>query len=163
MNSTPPPGGKEDLLELTGSIENIIYKNDDNGYTVCELAASDEDYVTLVGIMPFLAEGETIRALGRWELHASFGRQFKVEYYEKQLPSDEGAMLKYLSSGAIKGIGPVLARRIIDKFGEDAFEVIEHNPEWLADVDGITKRKAQKIAERFREAFGVRSDRKSVV
>ncbi len=157
MNATPIPNGKEDLLELTGSIENIIYQNEENGYTVCELAASDDDLVTMVGIMPFLGVGETVKALGRWELHASFGRQFKVEYYEKQLPSDEAAMLKYLSSGAIKGVGPVLAQRIIDQFGEDAFDVIENHPEWLADIDGITKKKAQKISERFRETFGVRS------
>ncbi len=157
MNATPLPPGKEDLLELTGSIENIIYQNDENGYTVCELAASDDDLVTVVGIMPFLGVGETVKALGRWELHASFGRQFKVEYYEKQLPSDEAAMLKYLASGAIKGVGPVLAQRIVDQFGEDAFDVIENHPEWLADIDGITKKKAQKISERFRETFGVRS------
>ncbi|MBQ4064508.1 MAG: ATP-dependent RecD-like DNA helicase [Clostridia bacterium] len=157
MNATPIPPGKEDLLELTGSIENIIYQNDETGYTVCELAASDDDLVTLVGIMPFMGIGETVKVLGRWELHASFGRQFKVEYYEKHLPSDEVAMLKYLSSGAIKGIGPVLAQRIIDKFGADAFDVIENNPEWLADVDGITRKKAQKLSERFRETFGVRS------
>ncbi len=157
MNATPYPAGKEDLLELSGSIETVIYQNEHNGYTVCELAASDDDLVTLVGIMPFLGEGETIRALGRWELHPSFGRQFKVEHYEKQLPSDEGAILKYLSSGAIKGIGPVLARRIVDTFGTDAFDVIENHPEWLADIDGITRKKAETLSERFREAFGVRS------
>ena len=116
----------------------------------------DDDLVTLVGIMPFLGEGETIRALGRWELHPSFGRQFKVEHYEKQLPSDEGAILKYLSSGAIKGIGPVLARRIVDTFGTDTFDVIENHPEWLADIDGITRKKAETLSERFREAFGVK-------
>jgi exodeoxyribonuclease V alpha subunit len=157
MTTTSTPHGKEDLLELTGSIENIIYQNEENGYTVCELAASDDDLVTMVGIMPFLGVGETVKALGRWELHASFGRQFKVEYYEKQLPSDEAAMLKYLASGAIKGVGPVLAQRIIDQFGEDAFDVIENHPDWLSDIDGITKKKAQKISERFRETFGVRS------
>ncbi len=151
MNQIP-----EDLLEIEGVIENIIFKNDANGYTVCELDASDE-LVTLVGIMPFLAEGESVKALGKWELHASFGRQFKVEFYEKQLPASEGAMYKYLSSGAIKGVGPKLAKRIIEHFGTDAFEVMEHNPEWLADVDGITPRKAKKIAERFKETFGVRS------
>ena len=78
MNATPIPPGTEDLLELTGSIENIIYQNDETGYTVCELAASDDDLVTLVGIMPFIGIGETVKVLGRWELHASFGRQFKV-------------------------------------------------------------------------------------
>lgn len=156
-NQLTPPAGREDLLEVEGVVERIVYKNDGNGYTVCELCASDDDLITLVGIMPFLAEGESIKALGKWELHSSFGRQFKIEYYEKQLPASEGAMYKYLSSGAIKGIGPKLAKRIIDRFGTDAFEVIEHNPEWLSDIEGITPKRAQKIAERFRETFGVRT------
>ncbi len=149
--------GREGLLEIEGTVEHIVFQNENNGYTVCELAVSGEEYVTLVGIMPFLAEGEGIKALGRWEMHASFGRQFKVEYFEKQLPVGETAMLKYLSSGAVKGIGPVLAKRIIAKFGTDAFEVIENHPEWLADIDGITKKTAAKISDRFRENFGVRS------
>lgn len=152
-----PPAGREDLLEVEGVIEHIVYKNDTNGYTVCELAAANDELITLVGIMPFLAEGESIKALGKWELHMSFGRQFKIEYYEKQLPASEASMFKYLSSGAIKGIGPVTAKRIMERFGTDAFEVIEHNPEWLADVEGITLKKARKISERFKETFGVRS------
>ena len=156
-NPLTPPAGRDDLIEVEGVVERVVYKNDSNGYTVCELGASDDDLITLVGIMPFLTEGESIKALGRWELHSSFGRQFKIEYYEKQLPASEGAMFKYLSSGAIKGIGPKLARRIIERFGTDAFEVMEHNPEWLSDIDGITPKKAEKIAERFRETFGVRS------
>lgn len=151
------PSGKEELLAIEGTVERIVFQNESNGYTVCELESSDEDLVTLVGIMPFLSEGESIKALGRWELHASFGRQFKIETYEKQLPASESAMLKYLSSGAIKGIGPKLAQRIIDRFGTDAFAVIEQNPEWLADIDGITVRKAKKISERFKETFGMRS------
>ncbi len=146
-----------DFIEVEGTVEHIVYQNAVNGYTVCELEVSDEDYITLVGIMPFLAEGEGIKALGKWELHQSFGRQFKVEYYEKQLPVGGAAMYKYLSSGAVKGIGPKLARRILERFGDDAFEVIEHNPEWLADIDGITPKKAEKISERFKENFGVRS------
>lgn len=156
-NPLTPPDGRDDLLEVEGVVERIVYKNDGNGYTVCELEASDEDLITLVGIMPFLSEGESIKALGKWELHSNFGRQFKIEYFEKQLPASEGAMYKYLSSGAIKGIGPKLARRIIERFGTDSFEVMEHNPEWLSDIDGITPKKAEKIAERFRETFGVRS------
>ncbi len=152
MDSIP-----KDLIEVEGMIEHIVYQNEGNGYTVCELSASDGEYITLVGIMPFLSEGESIKALGKWELHQSFGRQFKVEYYEKQLPASEGAMFKYLSSGAIKGIGPKLAKRIIERFGADAFDVIEHNPEWLADIDGITVKKAKKMSEHFKESFGVRS------
>ena len=150
-------GGKEELLEIEGIVDHVIFQNENNGYTVCEMESSDGEYLTLVGITPFLAEGESIKALGRWELHASFGRQFKVEYYEKQMPASASAILKYLSSGAIKGIGPILASRIVERFGEETFEIIEHNPEWLADIEGITVKKAKKIGEQFRASFGVRS------
>ncbi len=148
---------KDGLTEIEGTVEHIVFQNEENGYTVCELAASDEDYITLVGQMPFLSVGESIKALGSWTLHPSFGRQFKVEYFEKQLPATESAIKKYLASGAIKGIGAVLAERIVKRFGEDSFDVIENHPEWLADIDGITVGKAKKLSERFKETFGVRS------
>ena len=148
---------KDGLSEIEGTVEHIVFQNEENGYTVCELVLSDDDLVTAVGQMPFLTVGESIKALGQWTNHPSFGRQFKVEYFEKQLPATENAIRKYLSSGAIKGIGVVLADRIVDKFGSDAFDVIENHPEWLTDISGITKKKAEKISERFKEAFGVRS------
>ncbi len=148
---------KDGLSEIEGTVEHIVFQNEENGYTVCELVLSDDDLVTAVGQMPFLSVGESIKALGQWTTHPSFGRQFKVEYFEKQLPANENAIRKYLASGAIKGIGVVLADRIVDKFGSDAFDVIENHPEWLTDINGITKKKAEKISERFKEAFGVRS------
>jgi exodeoxyribonuclease V alpha subunit len=148
---------KDGLSEIEGTVEHIVFQNEENGYTVCELVLSDDDLITAVGQMPFLTVGESIKALGQWTTHPSFGRQFKVEYFEKQLPATENAIRKYLSSGAIKGIGVVLADRIVDKFGSDSFDVIENHPEWLTDISGITKKKAEKISERFREAFGVRS------
>ncbi len=148
---------KEALSEISGTVEHIVYQNEDNGYTVCELSVSDEDYITLVGQMPFLQAGEEIKALGLWTNHPSFGRQFKVEYFEKQLPASESAIRKYLASGAIKGIGVVLAERIVSKFGADSFDVIENHPDWLTDISGITPKKAKTISERFKETFGVRS------
>ncbi len=148
---------KDGLTEIEGTVEHIVFQNEENGYTVCELALSDDDLVTAVGQMPFLGVGESIRALGSWTTHPSFGRQFKVEYFEKQLPATESAIKKYLASGAIKGIGVVLAERIVNKFGSDSFDVIENHPEWLTDISGITKKKAEKISERFKETFGVRS------
>ena len=147
----------EGLTALEGSVEHIVFQNDDNGYTVCELELSDGDYVTAVGEMPFLSVGESVKLLGSWTFHPSFGRQFKVECYEKQLPASESAIKKYLASGAVKGVGAVLAERIVKKFGTDTFDVIENHAEWLADIDGITLKKAKKISERFKEAFGVRS------
>lgn len=148
---------REDLIAVDGSVEKIIYSNDANGYTVCELLTSADELLTLVGVMPYLAEGETIQVLGEYVIHPSFGRQFKVEYYEKQLPATESAMLKYLSSGIIKGIGPATAKRIVSRYMLDTFDVMANHPEWLADIPGISKNKARDIGESFREQFGMRN------
>ena len=148
---------KRDLKNIEGSVEKIIYFNDANGYTVCELLTSENEVLTLVGVMPFLAEGETIEAMGEYVTHPSFGRQFKVEYYEKQLPATESAILKYLSSRVIKGVGPAIAKRIVAQYMLDTFDVMENHPEWLADIPGISKKKAAEIGEAFREQFGMRN------
>ena len=147
----------KDLLSVEGTVDKIIYVNDANGYTVCELLTSAGEILTLVGVMPFLAEGETIEAQGEYVTHPSFGRQFKVEYYEKQLPATESAILKYLSSGVIKGIGPATAKRIVGQYMLDTFDVMENHPEWLSDIPGISKKKAADIGEMFREQFGMRN------
>ena len=147
----------DDLLSVEGTVEKIIYVNDANGYTVCELLTSGEEILTLVGVMPFLAVGETIEAQGKYVTHPSFGRQFSVEYYEKQLPATESAILKYLSSGVIKGVGPATAKRIVGQYMLDTFDVMENHPEWLADIPGISKKKAAEIGENFREQFGMRN------
>ncbi len=148
---------KEGLLSIEGSVEKIIYQNEENGYTVCEIFTPSDELFTLVGNMPYLSEGETISALGNWVNHATFGKQFKVEFYEKQLPATETAILKYLSSGAVRGIGKVTARRIVSQFGADSFEVIEHNPQWLAEIPGISPKKAEQISASFAAQFGMRN------
>ena len=148
---------KDGLISIEGIVERVIYANEANGYTVCELVTGDGELCVLVGIMPYLAEGETIEALGDYINHPTFGRQFKVEFYEKQLPATESAILKYLSSGTIKGIGPATAKRIVSKYMLDTFEVLEKHPEWLADIPGISAKKAQDIGEAFREQFGMRN------
>ncbi len=145
----------EEIIE--GVVENVIFSNESNGYSVCELGGQEGEPVILVGIMPYLNAGESIKARGRWETHASYGKQFKVEYYEKQLPVTSEAIVKYLSSGMIKGIGGVTAKRIVEQFGEDTFDVIESHPEWLTDIRGISPKKAQEISEGFKSQFGVRS------
>ena len=147
----------KDLISVEGTVENIIFKNEENGYTVCDLATTDNELITLVGVMPFLGEGEMIKALGNWEMHANFGRQFKIQYFEKQLPATSSAILKYLQSKAIKGIGPTTAVRIVEKFGDESFDVIENHHEWLAELPGITLKKAEQINESFRMQFGIRS------
>lgn len=151
---------RDDMPELSGIVEHIVYRNEENSYTVCEIAAegeSGEELVTAVGILPYLAVGEGIRARGSWEVHPVHGRQFRIDVFEKQLPENEAAILKYLSSRTIKGIGPVTAKRIVEKYGTDAFEVIENHPEWLADIPGISKKKADEISDEFKKQFGMRA------
>ena len=140
---------------LTGTCAEVIYQNSANGYTVCELDCSGNP-VTVVGILPFLNEGETVTVSGKWTYHSSFGRQFKAEHYEKKLPATRDTILSYLSSGAVAGIGPVLAKRIVDKFDADALDVLENHPDWLSDVNGITPKKALKMSESYKEQFGMR-------
>ena len=141
---------------LSGTVEGIIYKNESNGYTVCDINCAGVP-VTVVGILPFLNEGETVTVTGYWTYHSSFGKQFKAESYEKQLPTSADTILSYLASGAVSGIGPVLARRIVDKYGEDSLEVLENHPDWLADINGITLKKAMKMNESYKEQFGMRN------
>ncbi len=143
-------------LYLDGVVEDIIYSNGENGYTVCTINCGG-DPITLVGIMPYVGEGETIRVQGEWQVHSTFGRQFRVDYFEKKLPTTQAAILKYLASGAIKGIGPVTAERIVARFGEDSLEVIENNPRWLCDIRGISPKRADSIHESYTEQFGMRN------
>ncbi len=154
MNQSPEI---DRLIPVEGVVETVIYHNEQNGYSVIDLAIDEGEFITLTGIMPLISEGETLKAMGRWEVHPTYGRQFKVEYYEKHLPASESAILKYLSSRAVKGIGPVTAGRIVDRFGADSFDVIENHPEWLADLPGISLKKATEISEEFRAQFGMRT------
>lgn len=141
---------------LEGSVEQIVYTNEDNGYTVCDLAIED-DMVTACGIMPMLCEGDRLCVYGKWVHSAKYGRQFSVEQYERVMPSDTASILRYLSSRAIKGIGPKTAMKIVEEFGEDSFDVIENHPEWLANIKGISTKVALAASESFREQAGIRS------
>ena len=146
---------EKSLLELSGSVERVVYHNDKNQYTVLELAAAD-GLVTVVGSFPFVSEGEELRVYGAWDVHPSFGEQFKATAFERARPASTAAMLKYLSSGAVKGIGPATARRIIQTFGAKALEVIENEPERLAQIKGITKEKALEISHELQRVYGIR-------
>ncbi len=151
---------EEEIPELVGEVEHIVYRNEENGYTVCEIATErdgNEVLVTAVGILPYLSVGEGIRARGSWEVHPTHGRQFKVDLFEKQFPESENALLKYLSSRTVKGIGPVTAERIVGKYGTETFDVLEQHPEWLAEIPGISLKKAKEIGEEFKKQFGMRS------
>ncbi len=144
------------LQKLEGSVEQIVYCNEENGYTVCDVAV-DDDMVTVCGIMPMLCEGDRLTVYGRWVHSAKYGRQFSAEQYERVMPADTASMLRYLSSRAIKGIGPKTAVKIIEEFGEDTFDVIENHPEWLANIKGISLKLALSASESFKEQTGIRS------
>jgi exodeoxyribonuclease V alpha subunit len=145
------------LEKLEGCVEQIIYCNEENGYTVCDMSV-DEDMVTVCGIMPLLNEGDGLCVYGKWVHNAKYGRQFSVEQYERVMPADVASILRYLSSRAIKGIGPKTAVKIVEAFGEESFDVIENHPDWLADsVKGISYKTALAASESFKEQSGIRS------
>lgn len=143
-----------DILE--GYIERIVYRNDDNGYTVLSLKTEDEE-MTCVGSFPFISEGEFIRAMGSFTEHAVYGQQFLIESFDMKEPEDIFSVERYLSSGAIKGIGAALASRIVKKFKEDTFRIIEEEPERLAEIKGISERMARDIYRQFEEKRDMRS------
>ena len=140
------------MEERRGYVSHIVYRNVENGYTVFELENPDEDVEeTCVGNVPFLNEGEYVCVRGELVTHPIYQEQLKVMSCEVQEPDDELAMLRYLSSGAIAGVRGGLAKRIVDKFGDKTFEIIEKEPERLAEVKGITEKKARAISEQFEE------------
>ena len=140
---------------IEGYVDHIIFQNRDNGYTVACLVSEGEE-ITCVGTFRFLNEGETIRAKGVYTRHPSYGKQFSVSSYESVIPQDSLVMERYLGSGAIKGIGAALAARIVRKFGDDTLRIIEEEPERLAEVKGISERKAREIAEQVEEKADLR-------
>ena len=131
---------------IKGYVDHIIYRNVENGYTVLELVSGEEE-ITCVGVFSDIAEGENIEAKGEFTEHPTYGRQFKVHSFEEKAPEDEMAIERYLGSGAIKGIGVALAARIVRRFKNDTFRIIEEEPERLAEIKGISERKAMEIAD----------------
>ena len=140
---------------VKGYVDHIIYRNTDNGYTVLILIVEEEE-LTCVGTFSDIVEGENIEAKGEYTDHPTYGRQFKVVSYEEKAPEDELAIERYLGSGAIKGIGIALAARIVRRFKEDTFRIIEEEPERLAEIKGISERKAMEIAEQVNEKKDLR-------
>mgnify|MGYP004610414805 FL=1 len=143
------------MEKLAGYVEHIIYRNADNGYTVLNLV-NGEDEITCVGIFSTIAEGENIEATGDYTDHPTYGTQFKVVSFEEKAPEDQEAIERYLGSGAIKGIGLAMAARIVRRFKEDTFRIIEEEPERLVEVKGISERKAMEIASQVNEKRDLR-------
>ncbi len=143
------------MLKIEGCVEHIIYENHENGYTVCDISSSGQ-LITLTGIMPNLSEGESIIVHGEWVTHVEYGDQFKVECYERKMPSTEEEIEKYLASGLLPNIGKVTARKIVEMFGAEALEVMEHEPDRLLAISGLTRKKVDAIYKKFVELIGVR-------
>lgn len=140
-----------------GRVEDVIFENSENGYTVFTLIEEKEgEEITCVGIVPQILAGETLEVRGNWTTHPVYGRQLQVTYFEKSMPNTAEGMEKYLASGVIKGLGPKTAAKIIEKFGEASFYVIEEKPEKLVEIRGITYEKARRIHEAFCEQYEMR-------
>ena len=141
---------------LQGTVAAVVYQNYDNGYSVLRLRCQSGDTVTVVGTIPLPAVGERLMVTGKWTSHASYGRQFEAEFLERLMPQTAGEILQYLSSRAIKGIGPRIAGRIVERFGDETLRIMERKPGRLAEVSGISAAKAKAIGEAFRLQFGMR-------
>lgn len=135
-------------MELTGEIQAIIYKNEINSYTIAEFE-TEEEAVTVVGYLPFINVGDTLKVMGKFVEHKEYGRQFKIDTFEKMMPQTLGAIERYLANGNIKGIGEALAKRIVKKFGEETIRVFKYEPRRLAEVKGISENRAVEMAEDF--------------
>ncbi len=138
------------MEKVTGYVEHIIFRNADNGYTVLSVSSEGEE-ITCVGTFPVINEGERVELEGEYAIHPSYGLQLKTETYRVVAPGDTVSMERYLSSGAIKGVGKKMAARIVEKFGEDTFRIIEEEPERLAEIKGISERIARDIAVQMEE------------
>ena len=132
--------------QIEGIAERIIFRSPETGYTVLELT-TEEDEIVCVGNLPSVSKGENLKLTGSFTTHATYGEQFKVEFFEATIPSDALSMERYLGSGAIKGIGQALATRIVKKFGADTKRILEEEPERLSEIKGISESKARDIAE----------------
>ena len=142
-------------MEIIGTIEEFIYQNETNSYTIAVFLTEDQDLVTVVGYLPFIVEGDNLKLTGKMVMHQEYGEQFKIETFEKIMPQTAAALEKYLASGTIRGIGPATAKKIVDRFGEETINIFKFEPQRLAEVKGITKDRAYEIGEEFNEKWEV--------
>ncbi len=146
----------EELTTVDGTVHSLIFQNAENGYTVLRLLTVEGEVVTVVGCIPCVAPGEHLTVSGVWEQHPQHGEQLRAVELERSLPEDEEEIMSYLSSGVCKGVGPATAARIVERFGAEALDVLEREPERLATVRGITAKKAREMSESFRRHMGLR-------
>ncbi len=144
------------MAVVEGCVEKIVFRNEDNGYTVLTLVEDGEE-ITCVGTFQYIGEGESVEAEGDYIAHPTYGEQFRVNRYEIKAPEDTVAIERYLASGAVKGIGAVMAARIVKRFKKDTFRIIEEEPERLTEVKGISQKKAMEIADQLQEKKDMRA------
>ena len=150
------PEMEQEYEVLYGVAEEVVYRKEDSGFTVLDVSTEEGELVTVVGVLPEISAGEELKLTGHWDTHVTFGRQFRAELCEQSMPATVAQMLKYLASGAVKGIGPSTANKIIEAFGEDAFDVLSNRPEELAQIKGISRAKAREMSEAFKDQFATR-------
>ena len=146
---------KKELLQLCCTVQSIIYRNENNGYTVIAVTNSGV-VVTAVGMMSSVSVGDELKLIGNWKVHASYGKQFAFDCYEQSVPSDEDSIIRYLASGTLKGVGRSTAKRIVAMFGDKSLEVIRNEPEKLCAVRGISQEKAAEMSETLNKTLGMR-------
>ena len=141
--------------KITGYIDHVVFRNNDNGYTVMVVKGTKEEELTCVGSFPSISQGVTIEAEGTYTTHPVYGKQFQIHSYTEKMPEDSLAMERYLGSGAIKGIGAALAARIVRHFGEDTLRIVEEEPERLSEVKGISEKKARELTFSYADRMDV--------
>lgn len=146
-----------ELELLQGVIAAVVFQNPDNGFAIIRVNIGTDEPVTVVGTIPAPIVGERLVVTGKWGNHPSYGRQFEAEFLERLMPETRVQILAYLSAGAVKGIGPKLAARIVERFGEDTLRILERQPERFAEISGISLEKAKSIGQYFRQMVGMRS------
>lgn len=147
---------ENELIELSGTVDSVIYKNEENGYTVLRVTDENGELVTVVGTFPYASPGENMIVSGTWKIHPVHGRQFSAEFAQRLMPTSTKAIYEYLSGGSVKGIGPATAALIVDKFGENSLDILENSPEELAKIKGLSLKKAEQISKSFSHQAGVR-------
>lgn len=139
-------------MEIKGQISEIIYQNDVNSYTIAEFE-TEEELITIVGYLPFINKGDSLKIEGNFINHPEYGKQFKIQTFEKIMPETLESLEKYLAGGIIKGVGPATAKRIVNNFGEETISILKFEPNKLSNIKGITKIKAKEISEEFNEKW----------
>ena len=145
----------DEKVSVVGTVQRITYRNEVNYYTVAEVKTGKE-ILTVVGIMPFVTEGDYAEFIGKFTVHATYGQQFAAESFEKKAPENAAAILKYLSAGAIKGIGPATAVKIVERFGEESLNIIQNTPKDLTAIKGISLSKALAVSEEYKKQYGIK-------